>query len=122
MICKTVEFVSMITFALYFILLIYVFIRNKCGFTNINILILVLFLIIYCLQMSALIKPNCAVESVQQILIFELDILIGIILQLILFRMLSVLLTLRESNSLSKENRIFAMSTSSENVIVLEED
>jgi hypothetical protein len=72
--------------------------------------------------MSALIKPNCAVESVQQILIFELDILIGIILQLILFRMLSVLLTLRESNSLSKENRIFAMSTSSENLIILEED
>jgi len=72
--------------------------------------------------MSALIKPNCAVESVQKILIFELDILIGIILQLILFRMLSVLLTLRESNSLSKENRIFAMSTSSENNIILEED
>jgi hypothetical protein len=122
-ICVTSTTITAIYFTFYLALVIFVMLRNKFNFNKTKHLVCILFFAIYCLQLaaasSAVSQEGCLVNPSQKFMLFESDILIMTILQMVLYRMMTLKQTLSEKvphtlNFYSQNNNDEVINRSSE--------
>lgn len=115
-VCNSSAFVTTFYCLVYFASALYVLIKNKGQFNRTNLLVFAFYGLIFLLQLVALYTSladdGCSIQPLQKLLLFESDILMAMILQLVLYRMLTLKLKLVDTTG-DQNERLFFMQQQS---------